>query len=74
MICEECGLELVTAIGERAVRTPEGQIVVFRRTTDYLLCSGCQSLFSITQIRAANPELDREIDLTGTTLPVFGAD
>lgn len=50
MVCE-CGERLVAAVGEETITTVEGESLVFRRTTDYVLCPRCHKLYSVSVLR-----------------------
>ena len=49
--CEECNEPMVRVLGEETVTTLEGETIVFRRTSDYLLCRSCLKLFSVVEMR-----------------------
>lgn len=51
MVCE-CGERLLAAVGEETITTVEGERMVFRRQSDYVLCPNCLRLYSVTQLRA----------------------
>jgi hypothetical protein len=52
--CEECNEPMVRVLGEETVTTLEGETIVFRRTSDYLLCKSCLKLFSVVEMREKN--------------------
>jgi hypothetical protein len=52
--CEECNEPMVRVLGEETVTTLDGETLVFRRTSDYLLCKSCLKLFSVVALRAKN--------------------
>lgn len=45
---------MVRVLGEETVTTLEGETIVFRRTSDYLLCRSCLKLFSVAEVREKN--------------------
>lgn len=49
--CNECGEPLIDEIDVRTL-TVEGEEIPFRRTSDYLVCSNCGAIRSITSLRA----------------------
>ena len=51
MNCGECGNPLVRVMGEETITTLEGETLVFRRTSDYLLCRNCLRLYSVVELR-----------------------
>lgn len=51
MNCGNCGNPLARVLGEETITTLEGETMVFRRRTDYLLCRKCLRLFSIIELR-----------------------
>lgn len=53
VLCANCGTQLLRAMGEETITTLEGAEMVFRRTTDYLVCSSpeCLRLYSVVRIR-----------------------
>jgi hypothetical protein len=59
MNCLECGAPLVRVLGEETITTLDGQTLLFRRTSDYLLCRSCLRLYSVVTLRdveGAEPE------------------
>ncbi len=53
ILCANCGTKLLRAMGEETITTLEGAEMVFRRTTDYLVCTSpeCLRLYSVVRIR-----------------------
>lgn len=51
MKCDECGRRLVKVLGEETITTLEGETMLFRRDSDYLLCRSCLRLYSIVKLR-----------------------
>ena len=51
MNCDECGRRLVKVLGEETITTLEGETLMFRRESDYLLCRSCLKLYSIVKLR-----------------------
>lgn len=53
-----CGERLVEVLGEETIKTLGGEVIYFRRRTDYLLCPACRKLYSVRKLRGQDyPEL-----------------
>lgn len=50
MMCE-CGERLLAAVGDETITTVEGDQMVFRRRSDYVLCPRCLKLYTASQLR-----------------------
>ncbi len=50
--CDRCGAQLLQALGNETIRTLEGEAIVFRRNTDYVVCAECYAVYSIQQLRS----------------------
>jgi hypothetical protein len=49
LICV-CGEPLAESVNERGVVLPGGELVPFRRTTDYVICSSCLRMYRATDL------------------------
>lgn len=49
--CNECGEPLIEEL-DVGTLTLEGEEIAFRRTSDYIVCSNCGAIRSITSLRA----------------------
>jgi hypothetical protein len=52
--CETCGAPLLRVLGKETITTLDGEEVLFRRTSDYLLCRNCLHLYPIGSVRLEN--------------------
>lgn len=52
----ECGQRLLAAVGEETITTVEGERMVFRRRSDYVLCPNCLRIYSIAQLRTGEDD------------------
>ena len=50
--CDRCGAQLLQALGQETIRTLEGEALVFRRNTDYVVCAECFAVYSIEELRS----------------------
>lgn len=64
MNCGECGNPLVRVMGEETITTLEGETLVFRRTSDYLLCRNCLRLYSVVELRGQTLKHEVGEDIT----------
>lgn len=51
MIKCDCGQLLLLAVDDAGIVLPSGEVVPFRRSTDYVSCDGCLRTIPIAQLR-----------------------
>lgn len=61
MIKCDCGQLLLLAVEDKMIVLPSGQVVPFRRSTDYVSCDACLRTFPVADLRKG---------LTGTRDPM----
>lgn len=75
----QCGNQLIAVLGEETIKTLDGQVLVFRRRTDYLLCRACLKLYSVLKLRGRDlgddlPHIGEERRLPGYAAPLIVGD
>jgi hypothetical protein len=49
-----CGATLVEDLTDDAVTPIGGEAMTFRRTTDYIVCSECHSVYNVAELRSGH--------------------
>lgn len=50
--CQNCGAVLLEGVSDRGVKPVDAEAEIpFRRTTDYVVCSGCFATYSVRDIQ-----------------------
>lgn len=61
ILCD-CGTVLVEEVTEEGVKPVGGDPIPFRRTTDYVICSNCYSVYNVRTLAAGGSLTDSFIE------------